>query len=338
MGICICCCCNKKNTECLENTLIVFTSIEIFFLLLGLILIDWKIAEALSLIINILILLLLVACLTFLILFKIFREYETIYSKYRKICYVLGYLGMSFSILCFIFSIISESLISEKIYKYDHPCLYRISEFSNNETNSNNDNSGDTSLVLDITYNETTIKKICEKINKIDDIFWYNKRSEPKDIYMSYICSTIIEIFSLIGSFFWYNDTRRIKYCIKNKMNDGKGVIIYGPLGGYLGKHVVKTGTKIEKVEFINSKENMNLNMNMSTKRNRINSSSNSYDKSKKNEITSVQNEINEDDIINEIDVNNEKDDNNKKIEESLSQNKEDKKVEEKSGYSDDFY
>ena len=72
-------------------------------------------------------------------------------------------------------------------------------------------------------------------IKDLDSIFWYNKRSAPKDIVMSYICSTIIEIFSLIGSFMWYNLVRRIKYGVKNKMVEENGLINYGPLGGYLG-------------------------------------------------------------------------------------------------------
>ena len=61
-------------------------------------------------------------------------------------------------------------------------------------------------------------------------------RSSNKDIVMSYLCSSIIEIFSLIGAFFWYNLVRRIKYCVEGKMNEETGLIIYGPLGGYKGK------------------------------------------------------------------------------------------------------
>ena len=67
MGICICCCCNKKNTECLENTLIVFNSIEIVFLLLGLILIEWKIVTNLNLVLNLIMFLLLIFSLVILV-------------------------------------------------------------------------------------------------------------------------------------------------------------------------------------------------------------------------------------------------------------------------------
>ena len=243
MGICICCCCNKKNTDCLETTLIVFMSIEIIFLLLGLILIEWKIASSITLVFNIFIFIFLLLSLSILIIFKILRDNETIYSKYRKLCYILGYIGMILTILCIFLAILSESLISEKIYKYDRPCLYRLSD--GNLKNNDNNNGNNIRLLTIYTKtkidNDTIIKYICDNnitdIKDLDSIFWYNKRSAPKDIVMSYICSTLIEIFSLIGSFIWYNLVRRIKYCVKNKMVEESGLINYGPLGGYLGNN-----------------------------------------------------------------------------------------------------
>ena len=71
MGICICCCCNKQKTECIETTLIVFQSIEIVFLILSLFLIEWDIAGSLGLIINILILLFLIFNLLTIYIFLI---------------------------------------------------------------------------------------------------------------------------------------------------------------------------------------------------------------------------------------------------------------------------
>ena len=60
---------------------------------------------------------------------------------------------MSFSILCVFLSILSESLISEKIYKYDHPCLYKLS--SETLMNGGSTNHG----TID---NEKDIKKECD--------------------------------------------------------------------------------------------------------------------------------------------------------------------------------
>ena len=327
MGICICCCCNKKNTDCLENTLIVFTSIEIIFLLLGLILIDWKIAAYVNLVLNIFIFLILVFNLTALILFKCFREYGTIYTKYKKLCQIFAYLGMSFSILCIFLSILSESLISEKIYKYDHPCLNKLSS----ETSMNNDGSP-TDGIID---NEKLIKQTCDGFqNQIFYVFWYNKRSSPKDIIMSYICSSIIEILSLIGAFIWYNETRRIKYCIKNRMTEEKGLIKYGVFGDYLGNNSNEKNIIIENEEITYTRGNMNVNMNFNNNIKKeedhhvnissvINSSLSNEKKVVKNELTNLQN----DGIIKESEA-----------ESNISEDKEEKIQKEASLYSADFY
>ena len=346
MGICICCCCNKKNTDCLETTLIVFTSIELIFLLLGLILIEWKIASSLTLVLNIIIFIFLLLSLAILILFKILRDNETIYSKYRKLCYIFAYVGMALTILCIFLAILSESLISEKIYKYDHPCLYRLSDENLKNDNNNNDNNIRLLTIYNKTKvdNDTIIKYMCDNnitdIKDIDSIFWYNKRSAPKDIVMSYICSTIIEIFSLIGSFIWYNLVRRIKYCVKDKMIEENGLINYGPLGGYLGENsnkIVKINNNIndknenDQIVYIRDNGKSNINISMKKGNNNLSNktSSNDFnDKNKKikNEMTYVQNE----EIINKISEN----DNDLKI----SKQNEEEKQKEISHYSEEFY
>ena len=319
MGICICCCCNKKDTDCIENTLIIFTSIEIFFLLLGLILIDWKIVAYSNLAINLILFFILIFSLAILVIFKIFRGNDTIYSKNRKLCYIFGILGMSFSIVCLFLAILSESLISEKIYKYDHPCLYKI-PYVNIKTGSRSSTLSSASEL-----NEKEIKEKCEG-NSISVIAYY-KRSAPKDIAMSYICSTIIEIFSLIGAFFWYNDIKRIKYCIKNRMNDERGLIIYGPLGGYMGQNSDNNAEKkIGNDAIIYNQDNMNLNMNMNIQKNNNNLSNNNSlngdNNNIQNQITSVQNN----EIRNEIDY------------ESHSSKQIEVKKKKEPSVSDDFY
>ena len=265
MGLCICCCCNKNKTSCLETSLIFFQLIQIVFLILGLVLIDWDIAKKISLILNLLVLLFLLFNLTSVILFKIFREQEKIYSTQKKLCTILAYISIFSSILCIFLSIISESLISEKIYQYDHPCLYRISNRS--------DLIGRRLAVR----NETVIKNYCDNnLIEVYDIFWYNRRSEHKDILMSYICSSIVEALSLISAFFYYNVMKRIKYCIKGKMNEDSGLIKYGPLGEYKGKVgekiVIKVNNKNDspqKPKLDNTfNANANANINLNTNKN----------------------------------------------------------------------
>jgi hypothetical protein len=164
---------------------------------------------------------------------------------------------MFLSILCFFLAIVSESIISEKIYQYDHPCLYLLSNF---------DNSNRRLTVRD----EDVIKNICEDFQTADEMFWHNRRSAYKDILMPYICSTIIEIFSLLSVFFYYNDMKRIKYCIKGRMNEDSGLIKYGEFGEYKGKVgeriVIKVNKKYDtpkKGKETNSILSMNMNMNM---------------------------------------------------------------------------
>jgi hypothetical protein len=293
MGICICCCCNKKETESIENTLLVFNAIEIFFLLFGLILIEWRIASTLCLVLNILIILFLASMLAIVIIFKIFRDNKSIYSKCRKVCYILAYVGMGLSIACVVLSILSESLISQKVNEYEHPCMYKFNEKS------------DTRRAL-VFHNETEIKKICEDVDKnnIGEVFAYHW-SATKEIVISYICASIIEIFSLIGAFYWYNDVRRIKYCIQRKMNEEKGLIKYGQLGGYKG-----TNVKVDKIYANNIEQNGNeeilgirdnRNVNMITNRNRDNivSSRNSF-----NELNITNNNNRNDNLQNEDIVN----------------------------------
>lgn len=304
MGICICCCCNKKETDCIENTLIVFCSIEIVFHLLGLILIEWKIASSLCLVLNIIIFIFLVFSLATVILFKIFRDNDTIYSKFRKLCYILAYLCMGFSLACVFLSIISESLIPEKIFQYDHPCSFMLK----NAKNPNNYYSANKIWPAYKNYNTTEeIQQECKKLDPdyFPPFFWYYNRSSPKDIIMSYICSSIIEVFSLIGAFLWYNDVRRIKYCIKKKMNDERGLIKYGPLGGYKG-----TNVRVNKIydnkneqngneEILGIRDNRNVNMNTNRNRDNIVSSRNSF-----NELNITNNNNRNDNLQNEDVVN----------------------------------
>jgi hypothetical protein len=277
MGICICCCCNKKTTDCLENTLIVFNAINISFYILGLILIDWKVLSSIVLIMNIIILLFLVFNITTLILVKIFRELETIYTTKRKLCYIFAYISMFLTIACFFLAVLVESVGSEKIYNYDHPCLdkYKENEKSNNR-------------ILTI-YDEKGIEAKCK--NEETDAFEYIKRSTSKDIIMSYICCSITEIFCLFGAFMWYNLIKRIKYCVKGKIFEGNGLINYGVLGSYIAKNNLKnkgksTG-KINGSEIIYVKNNMNTTKKTSNKNSFVTNN-------KKDNIINENNEISE--------------------------------------------
>ena len=108
---------------------------------------------------------------------------------------------MILSILCFTLAILSESIISEKIYQYDHPCLYLLSDDdissedeenkkednnTNNNVKENNDmyDSGD--LGKDVNISLKTGESSNNSENEI------NKIVEDKDVELKAMIETLI--------------------------------------------------------------------------------------------------------------------------------------------------
>ena len=116
MGICICCCCNKNRTNCLENTLIVFNTINDIFYILGFILMNKKCLPK-SFNINIIPFLFLLFNIANLALVKIFVESETIYTTKRILSYIFAYISMFLTIICFFLAVIVESYGSSEVIK-----------------------------------------------------------------------------------------------------------------------------------------------------------------------------------------------------------------------------
>ena len=183
---------------------------------------------------------------------------------------------MFLTIACFFLAVVAESVASEKIYNYDHPCLYKYEE----KEDSNN-------RILAI-YDEEEIEEECENEN---NPFWENKRSTSKDIVMSYLCCSITEIFCLFGAFMWYNLIKRIKYCVKGKIFEGGGLINYGTLGSYIPKDNLKS--KGKSTRKLNGSETIYVknNMNATKKTSNINSF---ISNNKKDNIINDNNEISE--------------------------------------------
>jgi hypothetical protein len=93
------------------------------------------------------------------------------------------------------------------------------------------------------------------------------KFSDKNSIMILLICC-ITGFLCLIGSFFWYNLMKRIKYCVRGKMIEDKGLINYGALGAYLGrnnhKNKGKSTGRLNGSETIYVKNNMNTTRNIS--------------------------------------------------------------------------
>jgi hypothetical protein len=231
MGICICCCCNKHTTNCLENTLIVFNSINFIFYILGFILIGKDCVHNL-IYINIIPFVFLFFNILTLVLVKIFVELETIFTTQRKLCCIFAYISMFLSIICFVFAVLVASFCLKELLESKEKC-------------------------------------------------------KTKDEIMIYLSCGLTGALCLIASFLWYNLMKRIKYCVRGKMIEDRGLINYGVLGGYLGRNNHKnrgrsTG-RLSGSETIYVKNNMNTTRNISN----INSFVGNYKKeSNMNEIS----------------------------------------------------
>ena len=231
MGICICCCCNTCKTSCIEIIPIVFSVIMIFFIIISIIIIDWTDASFLAFIIYIIMMVLLIIIFIFHLILKSWRNSRKIFSSKKKSGYVLAYISLAFSILCFLLSAFTESIIKEKLYRLDHPCW-------NYETIKDN--------LMPKAKNY--FDNLCS--DSKTNIYIKNKVSSDLDLVMSYVCSSVIQFFSLLLIFFNYNDARRIKYYVENKIEKKKGNIIYGKLGGYVGEysHIKKKIKKDDEI------------------------------------------------------------------------------------------
>ena len=227
MGICICCCCNTCETSCIETIPIVFSVIMVFFIIISLIIIDWSNATMIPLIIYIAMMILLIIIFIFHLVIKSWRNSRKIFSTKRKSGYTLVYISLAFSILCFLLSAFTESIIKEKLFRLDHPCW-------NYETIKDNL----------MPKAKTYFDNLCSDITT--NIYIKNKVSSDLDLVMSYICSSVIQVFSFLLIFFNYNDARRIKYYVEETIEKKKGNIIYGKFGGYEGEYSSKKKIKKE--------------------------------------------------------------------------------------------
>ena len=220
MGICICCCCNKHNTICLENALIVFNTINFIFYILGFILVGKDCVHNL-IYINIIPFVFLFFNILTLVLVKIFVELETIFTTQRKLCYIFAYISMFLSIICFIFAVLVACVCLKEILEDKNEC-----------------------------------EEKCEK------------KCETKDEIMIFLSCGLTGFLCLMGSFLWYNLMKRIKYCVRGKMIEDKGLINYGVFGAYLGrnnhKNKGKSTGRLSGSETIYVKNNMNTTRNIS--------------------------------------------------------------------------
>lgn len=134
MGICcysICgaICFSRASSKSLEITSIILNSISLLFLLLCLIMIDWKELSTANLVFFLIMLFLNVAYLIFSILLRIWRSKNMIKTLRKKVGVSLAVWGLVLIIINFIACLIEEIVFSIGVNRANYPCY-------------NNDDSG----------------------------------------------------------------------------------------------------------------------------------------------------------------------------------------------------
>lgn len=160
----------------------------------------------------------------FIIIIQIWRNNNTLFEKHYKAGVVFTYLGITFAILSFFLSVFVESFAAEKLYRLDHPCW-----------NYNYEKKA--RILAEQKEKKEDLNSLCQPPN---NKFFYRKKSSNTDYILSYLSPSIIEIFSLIGVFLWFNNSRRIKFYIEDVAVKETGIIAYGAGGSYKGFYFSK--------------------------------------------------------------------------------------------------
>ena len=201
--MCICCCfcncCNSYSSKCVEFCILTLSSATFICSILGFVFIKWShltIASSILLII-------LIALSTFMeissICIIIFRYKGTIHQKTNSLSSYFALFSLIFSIIILLLSLVAESLVQTNFKDLDYPCK---------DISLKNDQNVILFRFLSLEFLSDEEKlQFCKSKN----INYNAKICSNLEYTMSYLTASIIEFCSLILSFFWYNDYRRIK-------------------------------------------------------------------------------------------------------------------------------
>ena len=194
LGITICCCiCNKFSTKTIEISLIVSQTIAIITLFIFIIVIKLSFLSTYSIVLLLFSLILLIICLYFSILFRLWRSNGSIKTTKKIISINMAIAGIIFIITCFFSCAINEYLILNefrKIKKY--PC---ITDNQNTFFNINSKKKIYNRLLKNCSFNI---------ISKFDNLF----------IYISFSC---VELILILCIFFLSIIKDRISFESENR-------------------------------------------------------------------------------------------------------------------------
>ena len=231
MGICcysICgvICFSRASSKSLEITSIILNSISLLFLLLCLIMIDWKELSTANLVFFLIMLFLNVAYLIFSILLRIWRSKNMIKTLRKKVGVSLAVWGLALIIINFIACLIEEIVFSIGVNRANYPCY-------------NNDDRGDRDPYYN--YNFRRVSSV-DCSGKNSD--YYIEAITFKQFFIAYLTISYLEIILILDM---------TLFCIlKNRINlelDGPAQLNIPPQMNYAPQAVDQYGRAVVVVQ-----------------------------------------------------------------------------------------
>ena len=298
MCICFCCCncCNSYSSKCVEFSILTLSSIIFVCTLLNIIIIKFShlsIACFILLIISLVfssIIIILSICII------IYRKKGTINKNKNSISICFAYIGLFMSLIIFIITLVSESLIQAYFNDINHPCK----EYTTQLTPSKDNNA----IYFRILSKNIKVRNLSDIISdksefcKDKDKSYNAKIVSDIEYTISYFTASFIEFSCLILCFFWFNESKRLKRKV-----DG-AIIINRMDFNEMAKRQSMYRGNIDPIDSYLSRNNPNINQNsdyqsqtilVNSKKNRRNTAFNlnfSRDSGRKNFISNLRNEI----------------------------------------------
>ena len=218
MCFCCCgCCCNSQSSKCIETSILLLSIINFIsplFLLIFVKLSHINLTTKILLIITIVFTLL---NLISIIIIYICRKKSLINTTKNSFSLCLSRIGLILCILSFILSIIIEAFIKINLTELDYPCSDFVYGISNITKNENGEIIWFRNLASEDFSQEE--KEFCETVHNKK---YYAKICSTIEYIITYISTSFIEIFTIILTFLWHNDSRRIMARVDGALGNRK--------------------------------------------------------------------------------------------------------------------
>ena len=279
MCFCCCgCCCNSQSSKCIEISILLVSIINLLSPTLILVFIK---LNHISLATKIFLIIVIVFCflnLISIIVILVWRSKAVINTTKNSAGLCFTRVGLVLCILSFLVSIILEAIIKSNLTQLDYPCndfVYGISNIT----------SGEEGDIIWFRYlsNEGFTEKEKEFCQSVKDNDYYSNICSNIEYIITYISTSFIQLCTIILSFLWYNDGRRVSAKVDGALGNrttfgGRGSVYGGAPnmynGGQFGQQyggigVYSQGNGISP-QLVGINGNLVMNMNFGRRRNTV--------------------------------------------------------------------